>query len=117
MQRPRRFQSQLILTGLLLTLCAERSLAQPATAQPAIGPQAVPPANIFVDDDNAGPQDGSPLHPYRTVQQAIDAAQNQAVIAVATGTYPQNIRVQEKAVRLYGAYVGGTQASYAGGTA
>ena len=86
-------------------------------AQPAAGPQAVPPANLFVDDDNAGAQDGSSLHPFRTVQQAIDAAQNQAVIAVAAGTYPQNIRVQEKTVRLYGGYAGGTQASYAGGTA
>ena len=36
---------------------------------------------------------------------------------MAGGTYPQNIRVQDKAVRLYGGYVGGTAASYAGGTA
>jgi hypothetical protein len=112
MQHRRGFQSLLVLTVLLLTLWAGRLLAQPAT-----GAQAVVPANLFVDDDNAGAQEGTPLHPYRTVQQAIDAAQNQSVIAVAAGTYPQNIRVQEKAVRLYGGYVGGTQASYAGGTA
>ena len=75
------------------------------------------PANLYVDDDNAGAQDGSALRPFRTVQQAIDAAKDNAVIAVAGGTYPQNIRVQEKAVRLYGGYVGGTKAGYAAGTA
>jgi hypothetical protein len=111
MQR-RCFQSLLVLAGILLTLSAGRLLAQPAP-----GTQSVPPANLFVDDDNAGAQDGSSLHPFRTVQQAIDAAQNQAVIVVAAGNYPQNIRVQEKTVRLYGGYAGGTQASYAGGTA
>jgi len=112
MQRRRGFQSLLILTGILLTLSAGQLSAQPAT-----GPRTVIPADLFVDDDNAGPQDGSALHPYKTVQQAINAAKDNAVIAVAGGTYPQNIRVQEKAVRLYGGYVGGAAASYAGGTA
>ena len=124
MQRRRGFQSLLVLTGILLTLWAGRLLAQPATGHQASasgpapdGPRTVIPADLFVDDDNAGAQDGSALHPYRTVQQAIDAAKDNAVIAVAGGTYPQNIRVQDKAVRLYGGYVGGTKASYASGTA
>jgi len=34
---------------------------------------------------------------------------------VAGGVYPENIRVQEKAVRLYGGYAGGTKADYAAG--
>ncbi len=38
------------------------------------------------------------------MQQAIDAAANGDVIAVAGGSYPQNIKVSEKAVRLYGGY-------------
>jgi hypothetical protein len=74
-------------------------------------------ADLYVDDDNAGAQDGSALRPYRTVQQAINAAKDKAVIAVAGGNYPQNISVSEKAVRLYGGYVGGTKASYASGKA
>jgi len=115
MQRQSSFRIFLFLTATLLTLGA----AQPATAQPAFAPspRTVIPANLFVDDDNAGAQDGSALRPYRTVQQAINAAKGNAVIAVAGGTYAQNIRVQDKAVRLYGGYVGGTKASYASGTA
>lgn len=108
MQRRRSSQGLLVLAGIALTLGAGRLLAQPAT---------VIPANLYVDDDNAGAQDGSYLRPFRTVQQAINAAKGNAVIAVAGGTYPQNIRVQEKPVRLYGGYKGGTAAGYAAGTA
>ncbi|MGE0653490.1 MAG: right-handed parallel beta-helix repeat-containing protein, partial [Alphaproteobacteria bacterium] len=82
----------------------------------AEGSRAVIPASLYVDDDNAGAQDGSALRPFRKVQQAISAAQDNAVIAVAGGVYPENIRVQEKAVRLYGGYAGGTKADYAAGT-
>lgn len=124
MQRRQGFQRLLVLTGILLTLWAGRMLAQPATGQKASasgsaadGPKTVIPADLYVDDDNAGVQDGSALHPYRTVQQAINAAKGNAVIAVAEGTYPQNIRVQEKTVRLYGGYKGGTAAGYVAGTA
>lgn len=124
MQRRRDFQILFFHTGILLALWAGRLLAQPAnddqppasSAAPG-GPRTVIPADLFVDDDNAGAEDGTALHPFRTVQQAIDAAASNAVIAVAGGTYPQNVRVQEKTVRLYGGYVGGTAASYAGGTA
>jgi hypothetical protein len=74
-------------------------------------------ADLYVDDDNSGAQDGTPLHPYKSVQQAIGAARENAVIAVAGGTYPENIKVQEKTVRLYGGYKGGTATNYAAGTA
>ena len=109
-------QRLLVLTGVLLILWAQ---AQPATGQKPSDPdgRTVIPANLYVDDDNAGAQDGSALRPYRTVQQAIKAAKGNAVIAVAGGIYPENIRVQDKAVRLYGGYVGGTKAGYASGTA
>lgn len=91
---------------------------KPPAAEPAAaGPQDAIPADLYVDDDNAGQQDGSALRPFRTVQQAIDAAKDNSVIAVAAGTYPRNIRVQEKSVRLYGGYLGGTKAGYAAGTA
>ncbi|WP_254509256.1 right-handed parallel beta-helix repeat-containing protein [Anatilimnocola floriformis] len=117
----RRFQSPFALLVILLTPCAELT-AQPAadklsaTGTAAEGAKAVIPANLFVDDDNTGAQDGSALRPYRTVQQAIDAAKDNSVIAVAGGIYSANIRVQEKTVRLYGGYIGGTKADYAGGT-
>lgn len=125
MQRRRSLQSLFARTAILLALFfagstpwAARLLAQPATKVPASGaaaegPRAVIPASLYVDDDNAGAQDGSALRPFRTVQQAISAAEDNAVIAVAGGVYPENIRVQEKAVRLYGGYAGGTKADYA----
>jgi hypothetical protein len=111
MQRRRGIQSLLVLTGILL------AGPQASASGPPDGPKTVIPANLYVDDDNAGAQDGSALRPYRTVQQAINAAKGNAVIAVAGGTYAENIRVREKAVRLYGGYVGGTKASYASGKA
>lgn len=124
MQRRQGVQRLLVLTGILLTLWAGRLLTQPATGHQASAPGQVPdgprtviPANLFVDANNAGAQDGSALRPYKTVQQAIKAAKDKAVIAVAGGIYPENIRVQDKAVRLYGGYVGGTKAGYANGTA
>src|SRR3954470_24364653 len=123
MQRRRGLRSFLVLTGLLLALWATRLLIRPVTGNASAAgsasdePQTEIKPDLFVDDDNAGTQDGSALHPYRTVQQAIKAAKDKAVIAVAAGTYPENIRVQDKAVRLYGGYVGGTKASYAAGTA
>jgi hypothetical protein len=123
MQRGRSFHALMVLAAVLLTLESGRLAAQTATSQraPALGSEAesarkVVAADLFVDDDNAGTQDGSARHPYKTVQQAINAASANAVIAVARGTYPQNIRVQDKVVRLYGGYVGGTAAGYANGT-
>ncbi|MGC3966556.1 MAG: right-handed parallel beta-helix repeat-containing protein [Pirellulales bacterium] len=83
------------------------------SAQPAVDVAA----ELFVDDDNGGPQDGSARHPFKTVQQAVDAATDNAVVAVAGGTYPQNIRIQDKSVRLYGGYQGATAADYAAGNA
>src|SRR5688572_79544 len=87
MQRRRGFQSLLVLTGILLTLWAGRLLTQPAPGRQASasgqapnGPRTVIPAKLFVDDDNAGAQDGSALRPYRTVQQAINAAKGNDVI-------------------------------------
>lgn len=111
---PRRsFSRPAVLTALLLTLCAGRLPAQDSTT----APKTIVAADLFVDDDNRGPQDGTALRPFRTVQQAIDAARDGAVVAVAGGTYSQAIRVQEKTVRLYGGYVGGTKDDYAAGNA
>jgi Right handed beta helix region len=88
---------------MALILGAGQLLAQPAKEDL----HAVITAKLFVDDNNAGHQDGSALRPFKTVQQAINAAANGDVIAVAGGSYPQNIRVSEKAVRLDGGYASG----------
>ena len=124
MQTRQHLRSQIVFLEILFMLWAGRVLGGPAnkhrasSSRPsADGPQAVIRANYFVDDDNVGAQDGTAFHPYQTVQQAIDAAKDEAVIAVAEGNYPQNVQVQVKAVRVYGGYVGGTVASYAAGTA
>jgi hypothetical protein len=93
---------------------AGQLLAQPAKGKSGSNvdkssddPRAVMVAKLFVDDDNAGPQDGSAMRPFKTVQQAIDAAADNDTIAVAGGNYPQNIKVSEKTVRLYGGYASG----------
>lgn len=124
MQRRRDFQNRLLLAGMLLSVWAGRLPAQDATGQQATALSPAPggslpviPADLFVDDDNAGAEEGSALRPYRTVQKAIDAAADNAVIAVAGGTYRQNIHVQDKSVRLYGGFVGGTADGYNSGTA
>lgn len=124
MRRRQRLLSSLVLAAIGLSSISEQLTAQPAEGQRALttvsaaeSARKVISADLYVDDDNAGAQDGSTLRPYRTVQQAIDAAADNAVIAVAGGTYPQNIRVQEKTVRLYGGFVGGTAADYASGAA
>lgn len=99
----RIFSRLSMLLIIVLMISAGPLLAQPAQDDP----RAVIAAKLFVDDDNAGQQDGSATRPFKTVQQAIDAAANNDVIAVAAGNYPQNIRVSEKAVRLYGGYASG----------
>ena len=123
MQQRQGIRGWLLVAGILLNLWATELLAErpmnslPSAARPtAPAARIVVPADYFVDDDNGGAEDGTAAHPFRTVQQAIDAAADKAVIAVAGGIYRQNIYVQGKSVRLYGGYIGGTAASYAAGT-
>jgi len=92
-----------------------RTPTNAATPTPtSTGAPIVP--DLFVDDDNTtGTEDGSAQYPYNSVQEAINAASSSDVIAVAAGTYAQNIRVQTKTVHLYGGYVGGNASDYASG--
>lgn len=48
-----------------------------------------------------GDSDGSAVKPWATIQEGIDAAEVDAVVAVAAGTYPQDL-VIDKPVRLMG---------------
>jgi hypothetical protein len=51
------------------------------------------PALIYVDDDNAGDpaQDGTPAHPFATIQAGIGAATAPAIVKVLPGTYAEAV--------------------------
>jgi hypothetical protein len=72
-----------------------------------------------VDDDNqTGVEDGSALHPYSTVQEAVDASATTGdTVQVAAGTYGGGTKVNRKQLTLLGGFAGGTAAAYAAGTA
>ena len=56
----------------------------------------------YVDDDNTtGPWDGSIEHPFRYIQDGIDAAQKMDTVIVYPGDYYENLKVS-KQIRLYG---------------
>ncbi len=103
MLRLNRLLCRVLHSGLMLVSGAAALFAQP----PSDTSKTVIPAKFHVNAANTGQQDGSAAQPFKTVQQAIDAAANNDVIAVAGGNYPQNIKVSEKAVRLYGGYASG----------
>ena len=72
---------------------------QPSTIR-AVGPEFEP--TMYVDDDNtAGPWDGSWLHPFQHIQDAIDNAIDGDVIFVFNGIYYENI-VIDKRINLIG---------------
>ena len=75
-------------------------------------------AQVCVDARNLiGLPDGSALDPFRTVQAAVDAAATGQTIFVATGTYAEDVRVENKVVILQGGYLGATSVEYAQETA
>lgn len=82
----------------------------------AVTVTVIEPDYFCVDDDNAtGEEDGTPLHPFRTLQAAVDAAPSVKEIRVAAGTYPTRALIENKALRLFGRFVGGTSQGYASG--
>ena len=56
----------------------------------------------YVDGSFSGDSDGTEQAPWQTVQQAIDAASNGAVVAIAPGSYAEDLLVANKGVRLWG---------------
>jgi hypothetical protein len=56
----------------------------------------------FVDGTFAGQSDGSQQAPWATIQAGVDAAAPGAVVAVAAGDYAEDVRIEGKAVRLWG---------------
>jgi hypothetical protein len=60
-------------------------------------------ADQYVDGSFAGAtSDGSMASPWKTIQAAIDAATSGATIAIAAGTYAEDVDIASKPVRLRG---------------
>src|SRR5207237_4355449 len=56
----------------------------------------------YVDGAFAGASDGSAQKPHKTIQAAISAAAAGAIVAVAAGSYPEDVTLAGKRVRLWG---------------
>ena len=57
----------------------------------------------FVDKSYAGGNsDGTQAKPWTIIQSGVIAAANGAIVAVAAGSYPEDVAIQGKAVRLWG---------------
>lgn len=56
---------------------------------------------LYVNDDASGTQDGSSSHPYKTIMQAVNAANGSAEIHVSNGTYKENITLRMH-MKIYG---------------
>jgi len=68
---------------------------------------------VHVDLNNGGDEDGSALHPYRTIQGALEHAAADNTIKVAQGTYTENVALPMFGVLLLGGFKGGSAAEYA----
>jgi hypothetical protein len=63
----------------------------------------VEPDTQYVDTSYAGmDSDGSALRPWTSVQAGIDAASSGAIVAIAEGSYLEDVLVEGKPVRLWG---------------
>ena len=62
------------------------------------------PPTYYVDDDNTqGPWDGSSIHPFRYIQDAINAVNSSGYrIQVLAGTYTENIIINKTSLDLFG---------------
>jgi len=57
---------------------------------------------IYVDDDNIdGPWDGTAYHPYRYIQDAVDASNDYDTVFIKSGTYTKNVKIN-KSINLIG---------------
>lgn len=57
--------------------------------------------NIYIDDDAPSGGDGSQDHPYQTIQDGVDTANNSDTVFVYNGTYNENV-VIDKSIKLKG---------------
>src|SRR5690606_31806957 len=72
-------------------------------------------ALVHVDANNqTAVEDGSALRPFRTVAEAVAAADAGDEVRVARGTYVGPIRIESKVVLLRGGFDGGSSPDYEG---
>jgi hypothetical protein len=84
------------------TMCHEVAPCGSDADGPYAGIQ-VEPNTQFVDQAYAGGgSTGSVMHPWTTIQQGINAAAKGAIVAVAAGSYAENLLIAGKSVRLWG---------------
>jgi len=60
---------------------------------------------LYVDqsyNQGSGPSDGTESRPYTTVGAAVAAAPAGTLIAMATGSYVEDVRIEDKPLRLWG---------------
>jgi parallel beta-helix repeat protein len=79
----RKISGILISLALVLSLCLTASLHVMAAA------------TWYVDDSNAGAEDGTQAHPFNTITEAVTAALAGDTIIVAGGTYAETVSVNK----------------------
>ncbi|TSC94859.1 MAG: S-layer protein [Candidatus Berkelbacteria bacterium Athens1014_28] len=58
-------------------------------------------SKIYVDDSASGTQNGSVHHPYKTITKALEKANDDDEIHIASGTYKENIKISNR-VKVFG---------------
>lgn len=58
-------------------------------------------SHIYVDDSASGKQDGSKKNPYKTISQALEKADKDDEVHIASGFYKENIEIPSK-VKVFG---------------
>lgn len=71
-------------------------------ADGAWGDIPVEASTVYVDGSHNGAQEGTAANPYQVIQDGIDAAPAGAIVAVAEGSYAEDLVLSGKAVRLWG---------------
>ena len=98
--------------------------ASPVGQEPDVAPAPAPCTGtttsgarqvLCVDGRNAGSAVGSAAHPFRLVQDAIDACNDGDVVQVAAGIYAEHVTIVDKRLVLLGGYPGAAAIAYAGG--
>lgn len=67
----------------------------------------IPACTLYVDAANTGTADGTVANPFATLNAAVSAASNDAVICVAQGTYAEELAPQDKYFTLAGGFQSG----------
>jgi Protein of unknown function (DUF1565) len=106
--------TNMVLCGLMLAGRGGMSaaLAQDAQLPPGSAPRAVavartttiPRCTLFVDVAVTGRGDGTAQRPHKTIAAAVAGADQEAVICVAEGTYPEQLKPGEKSFTLAGGF-------------